>query len=621
MDDTEPQAASPTTELPRGNRLHVAPWGDDTWPGTLDRPLATPGGALRVVRSRTPAPDGGDVVVSFRAGTYRLDEPWVLGAHPGDSGADGHRVIYQAYGYGTDHAEEAVLSGGRPVTGWIPDPGGVWRAEIGPLEPRQLYVDGRRAERASLRPGIPGNVTTTETGYVTDSVLPQSWHDPASIEFVHTGVNPWSEARCPVAEITGDAASTTITMAQPAFRHARDLYAARFHGELAAANGERGSLGVPASAENSASFLTEPGTFALDRSTPGHHVLHYLPRPGEDPEHTEFVVPVLDELLVGAGTEDRPLHDVVLRGLTFRHAGWTAPGGPGGFAHYHGNTYHDGGPLERVTVADGMAELAVPGRPALVPSAVRFTSATRITLHGNRFTGLGAGAIGFSGPGGDNTVTGNLVEDVSGAAVSLDRTAGVRVEDNLIHHTGREYHGTPAVWIADCHHVTVARNEIHHVPYSGIVVIGGDRTARVRIEDNLVHHTMTVLADGGGIYLAGPQGTCYADGTLVRGNVVRDTLTPYNFGLYTDYGAAWVTVLGNVVHRADAPIVLRVTPPLENVAFVGNFWDDHPAGDDDPPAGVLHAANTVLPAGDFDQALAAHPAGAAILSAAGRRGG
>ena len=65
-----------------------------------------------------------------------------------------------------------------------------------------------------------------------------------------------------------------------------------------------------------------------------------------------------------------------------------------------------------------------------------------------------------------------------------------------------------------------------------------------QVLNNLVHSTMQVLADGGGISLAGAQGTSSA-GAVVRGNVVRDTITPYNFALYTDYGAAWITVQDN----------------------------------------------------------------------------
>ncbi|GAA2247753.1 hypothetical protein GCM10010430_32640 [Kitasatospora cystarginea] len=602
------------------NQLYVAPWGRDSWPGTFDRPFATLPAAQRAVRARTGAM-GSDLVVSLRAGTHVLTEPFVLSAEEGDSGENGYRVVYQAHGHGTDEREEAVISGGRRITGWRPGEAGVWRAEVGELETRQLQVDGRPAPRASVSPGIPGAVTITETGFVTDSEIPQSWRDPGSIEFAFTGVYPWSEARCRVAEISGDADSSTITMAQPGFGWARELYRAQWTGELPPGAGSSGvwaTIGAPSSAENSVSFLTEPGSFALDRSVPGRHVLHYLPLPGEDPARAEIVAPVLERLVVGRGTEERPLHDVTLRGLTFTDAGWTGPSGPGGFLHFHGNGYYDGGPLRQVELAEGNARLAVPERPAMLPANVEFTGGVRITLADNRFTRLGAGAVGFSGPGQDNAILGNVIEDVSGSGVAVAAGTGTRVERNLIRRIGREYHGSPAVWVADARDTTVAHNEIHDVPYCGIILVGGDRAARVQIVGNLIHRTMTVLADGGGIYLNGRQGSSYAGGTLVRGNVIRDTVTSYNFGLYTDFGAAWVTVLGNVVYRGDTPIVLRVTPPLENVAFLGNFWDDRPEGYGDPPAGVVVAGNTVLPKDGFEQALTADPAGADILATAGR---
>ncbi|MGK4584084.1 right-handed parallel beta-helix repeat-containing protein [Kitasatospora sp. HPMI-4] len=604
------------------NQLYVAPWGRDSWPGTFDQPFATLPAAQRAVRARTEGMRS-DLVVSLRAGTHVLTEPLVLNADEGDSGENGYRVVYQAHGYGTGGQEEAVISGGRRITGWRPGEAGVWRAEVGELETRQLYVDGRRAARASVSPGIPGNVTKTETGFVTDSTVPQSWRDPGSIELVFTGVYPWSEARCRVAEITGDAHSSTITLAQPGFGWARELYLAEWVGELppaAESTGVWATVSAPNTAENSVSFLTEPGSFALDRSEPGRHVLHYLPLPGEDPAQAEIVAPVLERLVVGRGTEERPLHDVTLRGLTFADAGWNEPSGPGGFLHFHGDTYYDGGPLRKVELAEGNARLAVPERPALLPANVEFESGVRITLADNRFTRLGAGAVGLSGPGRDNAVLGNVIEDVSGSGIAVATGTGTRVERNLIRRIGREYHGSPAVWVTDARETIVAHNEIHDVPYCGIILVGGDRAARVQIVENLIHHTMTVLADGGGIYLNGRQGSSYAGGTLVRGNVIRDTVTSYNFGLYTDYGAAWVTVQGNVVYRGDTPIVLRVTPPLENVAFLGNFWDDRPEGCDNPPAGVVVAGNTVLPKDDFERALAADPAGADILASAGRGG-
>lgn len=77
---------------------------------------------------------------------------------------------------------------------------------------------------------------------------------------------------------------------------------------------------------------------------------------------------------------------------------------------------------------------------------------------------------------------------------------------------------------------------------------------------------MTVLADGGGIYLAGNQGSSFASGAVVRGNVVHDTITSCNFGLYVDYGASWVTVQGDVVlPRDDLERALAADPAAADV--------------------------------------------------------
>ncbi|MCA1220129.1 right-handed parallel beta-helix repeat-containing protein [Streptomyces sp. 8L] len=619
--------------------FHVAPWGDDSAPGTPGRPLATPHGAQRAVRAalaRTPRDDSdgaddigscGDVLVSYRAGTYVLPAPLELG--PGDGGTGGRRVTHQPYGYGTGAAERVVFSGGAPVTGWTAAGGGSWVADAGPLEPRQLYVDGRRAPRARTpqgAPAIPGNVTKTETGYVTDSTVPGTWRSPGSVEFVFQGVYPWSEARLRLESVHCDGRTTTLTMAEPGFSRANALYAAGLDGARdpdGAANGTQdgtqepddvpwGRLGVPTSAENSPSFLAEPGTFALDTSVPGRHTLHYLPLPGEDPATAAFTVPVLERLV----TADRA-RDITFRGLVFAHAAWQRPSGPGGFPHYHGNTFQDEGPLRRVDLFDGAAHLVIPAEPARVPAHVELRDCEGVVLRGNTFTRLGAGAVAVEGGGHGIALTGNVVEDVSGPGLSVDAASGVRIEDNLLRHIGREYHGSPAVWVSDAQDVVVAHNEIHDVPYSGIVVMGGERAARVRITENLVRRSLLVLADGGGVYLAGRQGDSYASGTVVRGNVLLDVVTPYNFGLYTDYGCSWTTVLGNVVRGAHTPAVLRPAIPLENVAFIGNFWDAHPDGDDSPPPGVVYAANTVVAQSGAGAERDGLPAD--IAAAAGRR--
>lgn len=617
--------------MPRSTTtFHVAPWGRDTWPGTAERPFATLQRAQRSVRGATTAMDA-DLIVSLRAGTYRLTEPFQLLAAEGDSGENGHRVVYEAWGYSSGEPEEVVLSGGREISGWaLHDPTrNVWRARVGALDTRQLFVDGRRAGRATLPASALGTLTRTEMGYLADSPVPLSWSRPDDIEVVYQGVYPWAEARCGIAGISREGPGALITMAQPAFAWGREIYDGHrpTAPEEETAAGDHNGLDAPTSVENGLAFLTEPGTFVLERALPEEHALYYIPRPGEDLPRAVVVAPVLETLVRGQGTEDRPLHDVTLRGITFAHATWLRPGRPEGFLHFHATAYYDGGATQRVTYAEGQGWVTAPAdAPAVVPGNIVFEATARIVLEGNRFTALGATALELKRGSADNLIRNNVFDGVSGSAIALGdyasesggRSCRNLIENNRIHDVGCEYHGSPGIYVTNTEDTRVVHNEVGDVPHCGIVVNGGKTARGAHLLDNLIFRTMKVLADGGGIYVTGNQGASYASGAVVRGNVIRDTITSYNFGLYTDYGARWVTVQANVVYRGDTPVVLHVSPPLENVAFVGNFWDADPDGYDRPPDKVVLGANTRLPREDFEQALAELSAGADILAAAGR---
>ncbi|OLZ61700.1 right-handed parallel beta-helix repeat-containing protein [Amycolatopsis keratiniphila] len=592
-------------------RFFVSPDGRDDWPGTAEQPFAGPKAAQKAVRAAA-ATMTGDVIVSFAAGVYHLDEPLVFADTQGDSGSNGFRVIYQAHGYGSADQAEVELSGGREITGWTTGDDGVWTAPIGDLAPRRLTVDGKPATRAARMDGLPGNVTKTASGYVTDSTEPQEWPDPSGLEFVYPGVYPWSEARLAVGSISGGASSTTITMAQPAFDHAKSLYDAKWYG--AGGDGAWDGLAAPTTLENNVAFLTEPGTFAVSRTDAGEHVLHYRPRPEEKISETSVVAPVLETLISARG-----VHDLVLRGFSFTDANWSGPARTGGYLHYHGNARYERGDFQKIDLGADVGYVHVPAEPVQLPANVSLTSVSRVSLEGNHFTRLGAGGLLIEDAT-DVRILANVFDEISGSGIAVHTSTRVTVEDNLVHHIGTEYRGSPAVLVVESAETTVAHNEIRDIPHNGIVITGGERAKGTQVISNLVERSMGKLMDGGGIYLSAPQGSSFAGGALVRGNVVRDVLTSYNFGLYTDYGAAWITVLGNIVHRADTPIVLQVGPPMENVAFVGNFWDALPDGYDTPPETVTVAGNTVLPKESFDEAVRADPAGADILARAGRRG-
>ncbi|MFF7981716.1 right-handed parallel beta-helix repeat-containing protein [Streptomyces sp. NPDC007901] len=613
-------AGAPAPHHPSTTRLYVAPWGDDHGPGTLDHPFATPARAQRAVRAIAPRMTS-DVTVNLRAGTYRLTAP--LRLTTADSGRHGHRVVYQAYGYGTAHQEPVTLSGGRPVTGWHPDPGrpGVWRADVGALETRQLYVDGRRAPRAALGAPLPGKVKLTATGYTTTSRTPLSWHHPADLEVVYR--YDYVEGRCGVAAVSARTAGrTAITMDQPCWRMARALYGAD-------------ALARTHDVENAPEFLTRAGSWYLDRSRPARHTLLYRPRPGEDMARTEVVAPVLQTLLSGTGgSASHPLHDLALRGLTFAHATWLAPNEPAGFAA-------------------AWSMYMRPGRGGdiiarTVPGNVAFRYTGRVTLTGNRFTHLGAQGLSLTADSSHTTVTGNVFTDISDGGIAVGvlppathgTSRGNRVTDNWIHHIGTEYRAASGIWNSATQDTLVAHNQVDHVPYTGILSGPSEDlrglTRRNRIVGNRVFASNRLLADGGGIYLRGEQGPSYADGALVARNVVTDSPQGvWNVGIYTDDSSNRVTVRDNVVHDYVASIGGCSENwggrPVRNIRYTGNYWDDKvpgwlarrpypgawpPAPDCGDPRHLHFTHNTLLtPAAPC----AARPACTAIATTAGPR--
>jgi hypothetical protein len=363
----------------------------------------------------------------------------------------------------------------------------------------QTPTDGRRAERAALD-ALPGTVSRAETGYVT-----LDWHSPADVEFVYRGVYPWTEARCAVASAVASNDSTAITMAQPAFARAHDLYNFAWEGQTS-----RGP-GLPTRVENDPAFLTDPGTFVLDRSRPGHHVLRYLPRPGEKPEHTQVIAPILEVLLRVTGVTG-----AVFRGLVFADATWLRPSDEG-FLHYRGGGYYLGGPVETVTIVGGQAWVTVPTESSVIPACVGVDDSTDVRVEGCRFTRLGATGLGLT-KGADLIVRGCDFDTLAASGVTVTGSKDVLIEDNRVRQVGLDYSGSPGIAISDTRDCTVTRNHVADVPQCGIV---GGPSRGTRILHNLVTDTMKNLADGGGIYLSGPQGDGPGNGALIRGNVIK----------------------------------------------------------------------------------------------------
>lgn len=510
-----------------------------------------------------------DIIVNLLGGTYPLAQTFVLSSALGDSGTNGHDIIYQANGYGASSPAEPVFSGGQTVTGWTvhDTANNIWKANVGSLQTRQLYVNGVRAFRARTAGGIPGTVTKTATGYTTTGTALQSWTNASDMEMVYhdgdgLGNWLWAEPRCPVASITGTGSTTTITMAQPCF----DL----------AKSARGGNLSLPTWIENNYKALTQAGQFYLDRGTSGAHVLYYKPRSGQNMSTASVVAPKLEQLVRGDGTLANPLRNVQFKGITFAFATWLAPSAATGFPETSYNKYN-----------------RTSGPEAQQGAAVFLYAPQNVVFEGNVFKLLGGAGLSLDEGSRNNLVVGNEFFDISGNGIQIgnvDTTQPTaqelvtdnRIRNNYIHHIGREYPGAYGIWNAITKNTVVEHNTIAHLPRGGIATNYQYSTqppsasSGNQFNYNRVYDYMNNIRDGGGFDTNGTHnGASGIDpsSTLI-GNVFHDNHNNYG-QIYLDIWTSGFVVKNNIAYTSASldynTIDFHLQPCCNEIRY--NFFD------------------------------------------------
>ena len=528
-----------------GTTLFVAPDGNDAWSGTQDRPdAARTDGPLR---SLTAARDrarllrrgspGQGVEIVLRGGLHCLDEPLVLG--PEDSGSPAAPTVWRAY-----PGETATISGGRRIADWRRTTVAgrtAWQTQLpevvdGAWNFRQLFVRrqdetcfGRRyrPHRGMLvvagltysppRKAMAHRAAQRDFVFFPGDLRP--WENLADVELV--ALHSWSASRLRIREL--DLEKNVVTLgALPTFRIGHWY------------KDERNPYFV----ENLKEELKDPGQWYLDRPT---GVLTYLPLPGETPENTAAVAPVLEQLLVlkGADPEKGPfVENVRFAGLRFAHSAWAVP-------------------------ADGYDTSQ--GQP-LLPAAIELSGARDCGLE--RCVVAHTGAYGAALGLGTTTcyVRGCFLHDLGGGGVKVGDSrmkqnapppllpVGNMVENNTITNFGVAHFSANGIWAGIVRDTRIRHNTVSHGPYTGIAVgwnwsptptsAGGNI-----IENNHIHHVMERVQDGGGIYTLGRQ-----PGNVIRGNVIHDNhcgrfaCHAGQIGLYFDEGSSGFLVENNVVY-------------------------------------------------------------------------
>lgn len=603
--------------LPR-TEFWVSPQGDDSAAGTADAPFATLEQARDAIRALPAVLRNGNLVVTLKGGTYRLQRPLVLDWR--DSGQPGRPVVYRAAA-----GERPVIVGSKQVLEWSQAPGqAVCTATVNPANSRQLYVNGSRAVRArtsdypaSFRPGffyLNGVAQPDGIQFLLSDLNPQSWRDPhgwgnfPDVEAVL--VTQWKMMSVPLASVipypdyspypqflpyvplTGFPplpvpSQTGLIHLQSEGWNNANLF-------LSSETNQPGlwSFWQVTRFENSLAFLDQPGEWYLERSATGG-TIYYIPRSGENIATAQVELPFLESLVEGQGTLEKPVANIRFEGLTFSYATWMDPSKPQGYVSDQSG-FHLTGSKNKPDIIGHYPDVD------RTPGAIRFRYARNITFDGNTFSHLGATGLDFGTGSQGNRVVNNLFFDISSAAIQL---GGVSKDDhhpsylgqvtqdnvisnNFIQNVGQEFVDAAGIFVGFTRRTLVSNNTISGVPWSGIAVgwgwglldpgmfpglPGASRgqwgpyttptpNSKNRILNNLVEDFLQVTWDGGAIYTTGFQGTSMLDALLIQGNVARGKRSLGGGNVfYTDGGSRYIVLKNNVSY--DNPTGLTYFGP------------------------------------------------------------
>jgi len=550
-----PTALAPANNLNPEYVFYVAPNGDNANSGSAEMPFASIEQARNVIRTISPTMKG-PIIVYVGGGVYPLRDAIQFGKM--DSGQNGYDIIYRA-------AEGAnpVFSGGVTVAGWEQMPASLlWKTTLKDVKFfRQMYVNGVRAQRATSREAITwlgwavGNFSAKDGIVISAPTLP-NFSRPRNLE-LHW-IHNWRDLRLVVNGLIVNADGTrTVLMKQPYFSYALSLEAGhRF--QFPQSN-------APFYLENAFELLDEPGEWYYNADT---HELFYFPRPGENMNTAEVVIPQTQSLLeISGAAVGQEAHNIAFEGLTFAYAGWTRASEVGAFGLQAQS-------LLTVTAAQNDYEMT--------PAHIQVNSARNIRFEGCRFEHLGAVGLDLNNNVYQTTVRGNLFHDISDAAIVVGHwdhayitapsiqaaSHDNLITNNLIKNVGVEYWGAPAVTAYYVNNLKIIHNEISNVPYTGISLGWGwagavDSTTSHDnlIANNLITDVLQHTRDGGGIYTLGQQ-----PGTVIEGNVIRRVHDEFAC-LYPDEGSALITFQNNVCDTAPRWLFIWTNSIHDNKVF------------------------------------------------------
>lgn len=471
---------------------YISPDGNDNNPGTEDLPFKS----LEAARdaARIDGYSGGSIIIL--PGEYFLSETFEL-----DSRDNG--ITIEGGPGGT-----VLIYGGQIISNWYQGEDGFWYADIpeirdGTWDFRSLVVNGRMAERSRF----PDTATFIHRQAWDVKILPSiagGWErQPLPEEKMTMAYDPedipetldirnaevrvyhmWDESMVGIAR--NDIEKHVFTFSNPA------VY-------------PPGAFGIKKYVIfNTREGMTRPGHWYLDR-TAGRIV--YWPMKDEIIDKTNIMAPQLEKIINIAGTKEKTVEGITIRGLTFQVT--NIPLKPAGWA---------GGSFEGA-VSISYAEKCIIENLEILNVAGLGISA--IQMKNSRFSDCNihhTGACGFKFAGSETLISGNQIHNVG---INFPSSCALYVTGDKIH---------------------IYRNQIYDGPYSGMIIHGGNNL----VEENHISRVMQELHDGAAIYSSGTT----VKNSILLGNLVSEIkAVGEGFGVssyYFDEGAENCLVERNV---------------------------------------------------------------------------
>jgi len=520
--------------------IYISPDGNDAAAGTLSDPVKSLQRAAELAEAYAGQLP---VTIFLSGGRYPLTAALKLG--PEDGGKAEAPVLWTAM-----PGTKPIISGGIPVTNWEQEEDGSWSAVL-PQEIqgtfRSFYVNGVRAIRARhpdndyLRVGKAGEDNRSNFYFKKHEIGAIRNTDDLELILLHD----WSVTRIPVKDIDWNknqlTAMDSIGARLPFFTLTHWEKHPRYY------------------LENVREFCDQPGEWYADFK---QRKIFYHPLQGEKIKETKGMIPLAEKLLVIEGKEEQHVGHISFEGITFEHTSWQIP--ETGYCGVQACMYTD-----RTRIGNNWSK---------VPAAIELNLAEHCSFNQCTIRHTGGTGIWIRRNCQECEISESHIHDISGNGISIgegnDRLAdgnvwwrsspkevsrGNAVRHSLIENCGTQFYGAVGIWCGLVANTVIEHNEIRDLPYTGISVgwMWTPEPTPCRgntLHANHIHHILSILSDGGGIYSLGLQPESRITNNLIHDVRVNAGRAESN-GMFLDEGTKELVVENNIIYNiARSPL-------------------------------------------------------------------